>query len=63
MYNTHGAVDCKFYALEHNHTLNEFCLQYESVHNWNSLLNDLMLCTDYKQFYSKLNIHIVSQLS
>ena len=62
-YNARGAVDHKFNALKHNHTLNEFFFQYESVHNWNSLPNDLTLCTDYKQFYSKLNIHIVSQLS
>ena len=59
-YNTHGTVNHKFNALKHNRTFDEFCFEYESVHNWNNLLNDLMLCTNYKQFYSKLNIHIVS---
>ena len=63
MYNTRGLVDRKFSALKQNRTLDEFCFQYESVHNWNSLLNDLTLCRDYKQFYSKLNTHIISQLS
>ena len=48
MYNTRGAVDHKFNALKHNCTLDEFCFQYGSVHNWNSLPNDLTLCTDYK---------------
>ena len=63
MYNTRDAVYRKLCALKHNSTLDEFCFQYESVHSWNSLPNDHKLCSVYKQFHSKLNIHIVSQLT
>ena len=63
MYNIRSVVDRKFNALKHNRTLDKFCFQYESVHNWNSLPNNLTLCTDYKQFYSKQNIRIFSQQS